>query len=94
MNRNQQFDFEQATGIPLPPPREGDSYLLTLVKGSERYLFLYDSAHRQEMLVTMGRFASSQELSFSWYDCAVLSQKIRQHAAAEQASELPEIDPC
>lgn len=90
MNRNQQFDVEQATGIPLPAPREGDSYLLTLVKGDERYLFLYDSAHRKDVLQTLGRFASHQELAFTWYDAAILSQKVRQHAA----NELPEIDDC
>jgi hypothetical protein len=31
----------------------------------------------------LGRFASNPELSFTWYDAAVLSQKIRQ--TGEQA---------
>ena len=31
-----------------------------------------------EALRTLGRYASNQELSFTWYDAAVLSQKIRQ----------------
>lgn len=52
--------------------------VLALAKGSERYIFLFDDEHRSEALRTLGRFASNPELSFSWYDAAVLSQKIRQ----------------
>jgi hypothetical protein len=54
--------------------------MLALVKGSERYVFLYTEANRAETLRTLGRFASNPELSFSWYDAAVLSQKIRQES--------------
>jgi len=57
-----------------------DINVLALVKGSERYVFLYDDSSRAETLRTLGRFASSPELSFTWYDAAVLSQKIRQEA--------------
>ena len=60
-----------------------DINVLALVKGEERYIFLYDEAHRAETLRTLGRFASNPELSFTWYDAAVLSQKIRQTAAAD-----------
>lgn len=55
-----------------------DINVLALVKGSERYVFLYDDASRAETLRTLGRYASNPELSFTWYDAAVLSQKIRQ----------------
>jgi hypothetical protein len=55
-----------------------DINVLALVKGAERYVFLYDDASRAETLRTLGRFASNPELSFTWYDAAVLSQKIRQ----------------
>lgn len=59
-----------------------DLDVLALVKGQERYVFLYDAASRAEALRTLGRFASDPELSFTWYDAAVLSQKIREAAAA------------
>jgi hypothetical protein len=52
--------------------------VLALVKGEERYIFLFDDNHRTETLRTLGRYASNPELSFTWYDAAVLSQKIRQ----------------
>ena len=54
--------------------------VLALVKGAERYVFLYDDASRAETLRTLGRYASNPELSFTWYDAAVLSQKIRQES--------------
>jgi hypothetical protein len=63
-----------------------DINVLALVKGQERYIFLYDDEHKSEALRTLGRFASNPELSFSWYDAAVLSQRIRQ-TAMEQRSE-------
>lgn len=66
-----------------------DINVLALVKGEERYIFLYDDARRTECLRTLGRFASNPDLSFSWYDAAVLSQRIRQTAAEaeKQAAE-------
>ncbi|MDO4587097.1 MAG: hypothetical protein Q4C95_07350 [Planctomycetia bacterium] len=60
-----------------------DINVLALVKGSERYVFLYNDEHRTEILRTLGRYASDSELSFSWYDAAVLSQKIRRGAQME-----------
>jgi hypothetical protein len=57
-----------------------DINVLALVKGEERYVFLYDDANRAETLRTLGRYASNPDLSFTWYDAAVLSQKIRQES--------------
>ncbi|MHB8897211.1 MAG: hypothetical protein ACYC6Y_00540 [Thermoguttaceae bacterium] len=57
-----------------------DINVLALVKGGERYVFLYDDSSRAETLRTLGRYASNPELSFTWYDAAVLSQKIRQES--------------
>ena len=57
-----------------------DINVLALVKASERYVFLYDDASRAETLRVLGRYASNPELSFTWYDAAVLSQKIRQES--------------
>ncbi len=58
--------------------------VLALVKGNERYVFLYDDTSRAETLRTLGRYASNGELSFSWYDAAVLSQKVRhQHEKSQ-----------
>ena len=57
-----------------------DINVLALVKGSERYVFLYDDRNRAETLRMLGRYASNPDLSFTWYDAAVLSQKVRQES--------------
>ena len=56
-----------------------DINVLALVKGRERYIFLYEDSQRAEALRMLGRFASNPELSFTWYDAAILSQKVRQN---------------
>lgn len=63
-----------------------DINVLALVKGDERYVFLFDDAHRAETLRTLGRYASNPELSFSWYDAAVLSQRIRRESREAAAA--------
>lgn len=59
-----------------------DINVVAIVKGSERYVFLYDDASREQTLRTLGRYASDPELSFTWYDAAIASREIR--AAAQQ----------
>ncbi len=59
--------------------------VLALVKGEERYVFLYDDSNRIETLRTLGRYAANPELSFTWYDAAVMSKKIRDIAHEEEA---------
>lgn len=54
--------------------------MLALVKGGEQYVFFYPPSERGELLKTFGRFASDPTLSFSWYDAAALSQKVREEA--------------
>jgi hypothetical protein len=62
--------------------------VLALVKGNERYVFLFDDDNRVETLRQIGRFAANPELSFTWYDAAVMSQKIRQTAPPSQPSRF------
>ena len=54
-----------------------DINVIALVKGGERYVFLFDDDSREETLRTLARYASNPELSFSWYDAAMLGQKVR-----------------
>lgn len=54
-----------------------DINVVALVKGEERYIFLFNDGQKSETLRTLGRYASDTKLSFSWYDAAVLSQKVR-----------------
>lgn len=52
--------------------------VLALVRGEERYVFLYDDSSAEQLLRTLGQYAADPELSFSWYDAAVMSQRIAQ----------------
>lgn len=61
--------------------------VIALVKESERYIFLYDNDSTQSLLQTLGKFAGDPELSFSWYDAAVLSQKARRLCREETEDE-------
>jgi hypothetical protein len=68
-----------------------DLHLHKIDKGDERYFVLYDDAHRQDALLVLGRWASHPELSFSWYDAACLSKKIRQVGDEFVALPAPEV---
>ena len=54
-----------------------DVHVLALVKGQERYIFLYDQDSRSELLRTLGRYAADPALSLNWFDVAALCQRIR-----------------
>ena len=60
-----------------------DINVVALVKGEERYIFLFNDGQKSETLRTLGRYASDTKLSFSWYDAAVLSQKVRNIESTE-----------
>lgn len=55
-----------------------DINVIALVKGGERYVFLYDDESRDQALEALARHAANPDLSFSWHDAAVLGQKVRQ----------------
>ena len=54
-----------------------DVNVFALVKDGQKYIFLYDDASHDELLQTLGRQAADPELNFSWYDAAVISQRVR-----------------
>ncbi|WP_246112741.1 hypothetical protein [Allorhodopirellula solitaria] len=57
---------------------EKEVNVLALVKGEEKFIFLFDDGNRDETLRQLARFAANPELDFSWYDAAMLSRKIRE----------------
>lgn len=42
-----------------------DVNVVALVKGEERYVFIYGDAQRKELLRTFGRFAADPDLTFT-----------------------------
>src|SRR5688572_14493030 len=73
--------------ITIPDYAGKDRNVLALVKGDEHYVFVFYDDQGLQTLRTLGRFASNPDLSFTWYDAAVLSQKIRATAQPATKSE-------
>jgi len=63
--------------------------VLALIKGQERYIYVYDDASRRELLDSFRDQAADPDLSFSWFDAAVLSDKAREQALSPDA-DAPE----
>ena len=59
--------------------------VLALVKGKEKYIFLFNDQNRKKTLRQLGRYASNPDLSFTWYDAAVMSQKVRKLTRIEES---------
>jgi hypothetical protein len=56
--------------------------ILALVKGQERYIFVYDDDSRTPLLDAFRDQAADPRLSFSWFDAAVLTEKAREQEEA------------
>jgi hypothetical protein len=54
--------------------------VLALIKGQERYVYVYDDASRSSLLATFHAQAADPRLSLNWFDAAVLTQKAREQA--------------
>lgn len=54
----------------------GEVNVLALVKGNERYIFLFDDRNTLPILRQFGQFAADPELSFTWHDAAVLAGRV------------------
>lgn len=65
--------------------------VFALVKDGQKYVFLYDDVSHDELLQTLGRYAADPELNFSWYDAAVISQRVRalKKRLREQSDDIP-----
>jgi hypothetical protein len=55
-----------------------DTNVMALVKGHERYVFIWTDDHRDELLTTLGRFAADKRLGFNWRDAAWLARQMRE----------------
>jgi hypothetical protein len=59
--------------------------ILALIKGDERYVYVYDDASRADLLTTFDTQAADPSLSLNWFDAAVLAEKAREQASAPTA---------
>jgi hypothetical protein len=61
--------------------------VLALVKGKERFIYVYDDASRRALVDALRDQAADPSLSFSWYDAAVMTDKAREQALAAGPAE-------
>lgn len=63
--------------------------VLALVKGQERYVFVYDDVSHDQLIDVFRQWASRPELRFTWFDAAVLTDKARQQRDRVLAERSP-----
>jgi hypothetical protein len=61
--------------------------VLALIKGDERFIYIYDDASQQPLIETFRDQAADPRLSFSWFDAAVLTEKAREQSQANGPAE-------
>ena len=60
--------------------------VLALIKGEERYVYVYDDSSRDALLAAFQAQAGDQRLSLNWFDAAVLTQKAHEQTATPPAA--------
>ena len=61
----------------------GDKRVVVYQKGEERYVFVFHDEDLGGVTRQLGRFASNPELSFTWYDVAILTVRIGKELSCE-----------
>jgi hypothetical protein len=64
--------------------------VLALMKGAERYIFVYDDDSRDALVDAFRNHAADPGLSFTWFDAAVMSAKAQEQALAVAQLPAPE----
>jgi hypothetical protein len=59
--------------------------VLALVKGAERYIFVYDDDSRAMLIDTIRDLAANPHMSLSWFDANVLTRRAREQEFVEAA---------
>jgi hypothetical protein len=63
--------------------------VLALIRGKERFLYVYDDASREMLVEAIRAQAADSTVSLTWFDAAVLTERARQQAT--QARTPPRI---
>jgi hypothetical protein len=62
---------------------------LSLVKGRHRFYFRYEAGQEAKVLDSLVEMVNRRDLSFDWFDAAILSHQLGQHLAKELKAFLP-----
>jgi len=63
--------------------------VLALIKGDERFVFVYDDASRACLIDTIRDLAADPALSLTWFDALVLTKKAREQADSAEVQQPP-----
>jgi hypothetical protein len=62
---------------------------LSLVKGEQRFCFRYEIGQEAKVLDALIELVNRRDVTFDWFDAAVLSHQLGQHLAKELKGFLP-----
>lgn len=63
--------------------------VLALLKGDERYVYVYDDASRDQLIDAFRDQAADPQLSLTWFDATILTQKAREQVPGPLAGLPP-----
>ena len=66
-----------------------DVNVLALVKGQERYVYVYDDGSHDALIDAVRDHAADPRLTLSWFDASVLTRKAREQQADSAAVSPP-----
>ena len=66
-----------------------DLNVLALIKGEERFIFVYDDDSRERVIDSVRDKAADPSVSLNWFDAAVLTERARQQARTAESDRIP-----
>lgn len=63
--------------------------VLALVKGGERYVFVFDDESRAKLIDSFRDLAANPHLSLTWFDALVLTRKAREQEEQDASAPTP-----
>jgi hypothetical protein len=66
-----------------------ESKTLSLVKGPHHFCFRYEVGDESKVLDALVEMVNQRDLTFDWFDAAILSHQLGQHLAKELRAYLP-----
>ncbi len=61
-----------------------DLNVLALIKGGERFVYVYDDASREAVIAALRDQAADPDASLNWFDAAVLTERARHQATRSE----------
>lgn len=61
--------------------------VLGLVKGNERYIYVYDDESRAKLIDALRDQAADPNVNLTWFDALVLTKKAREQEVSAQTAE-------